>query len=193
MKNLSLRGLFYSRKSNREENEHRVAAPDFFKGPAFSPEGFIERQSALTVLRTAARTADYCGCGWIAVWNLFRTLGTVLDIPSLIEKLERGMLVSGILGTDPFFIRRFLRRSGLSVSLHLKAEKFLKSGCENGILFYLRPDFSAHYVAFSAAPEGAPRFLFHNTDAGPVTEELPAFLDKTPHRLALFFAVKKNG
>ena len=192
MPKLFLRHLHYSHADNFRENERKSEAPGFFNGGAFSESGYIERQSALCDLPIGARTSDYCGCGWIAAYNLFRSLGTVLNIPVLIEQFEHGLLFSGALGTRPLFFRRFLKKSGLSVVLFLRKMAFLKRRAKNAVLFYLRPDLSAHYVAFSEAgeTEGEPLFFFHNTDFGAASETLSAFLEKTPHLLTIFYAVK---
>ena len=192
MPRFSLRHLRYSHTENRAENERQSALPGFSGNGAFSENGYIEHQSALKSLPVGCRNAAYCGCGWIAAYNLFRSLGTVLTIPVLIEEFEHGLLFSGVFGTNPLFFRRFLRKKGLFPSLFLRRKKFLASGAENAVLFYIRPDLSAHYVAFSKIGERedkTPLFLFHNTDFGAVTETLPAFLSKTPHRLTLFYAV----
>lgn len=194
MPKLSLRHLRYSHTENRRENERLISLPGFFSCGAFSESGYIERQSALRELPVGARSSDYCGCGWIAAYNLLRSLGTVLNIPLLIEQFEHGLVFSGVFGTSPLFFRRFLKKSGLSPAIFLRRKQFLKSEAKNAVLFYLRPDLSAHYVAFSEsgkAENNEPLFLFHNTDSGAVFETLSSFLEKTPHRLTIFYAVKK--
>ena len=196
MGKFSLRHLRYDREENFRENTAFTKSEGFFQSPVFSGDGFIEHQSALAGLHCAARTADYCGCGWIAVWNLFRSEGVALAIPELIEKFEHGMFVRGVFGTNPFFVRRFLKKAGFPVSLFLRKKKFLKASPEKGVLFYMRPDFSAHYVAFTAegfSEDGERLYRFYNyRDPSPYVRTMAEFLAGEPHRLMLFLGVKKE-
>lgn len=194
MGKFTLRHLRYDREQNFRENAALTGSEGFFQSPVFSGDGFIEHQSALSGLHCAARTADYCGCGWIAVWNLFRSEGVTLSIPELIRKFEHGMLVRGVFGTNPFFVRRFLKKAGLLVSLFLSRKKFRKVSPEKGVLFFMRPDFSAHYVAFTASgvsESGEKRYRFYNySNPSPYVRTMDEFLDGQPHRLTLFLGVE---
>lgn len=194
MGKFSLRHLRYDQKTNYRTNAVLTKEPSFFQGFAFSGDGFLEHQNALFRLRCGARSAAYCGCGWIAVWNLFRSGGVLLPIPELIRDFERGLFVRGVFGTNPFFVRKFLKKAGFSVSLFLCEKKLIKKSPEKGILFFMRPDLSAHYVAFTAAgnsDSGERLYRFYNYgEPVPYIRTMTAFLAHQPHRMTLFFLVE---
>lgn len=177
----SLRKLKYSSQDNYAKN------CGFFCGEnlncrAFSPDGFIEDQSALSALPYAARDSAYCGCGWIAFWNICKACKKEIYAPDLIAEAEKATVLRGVFGTGPFALRRIIRRHGFSVKLFYSAEKFIAKNPKMGIVLYLRKDFSAHYAAFTALgenPDGKPLYRFYN-----------AKLFGKPLTLAEFFAKK---
>ena len=69
---ISLKRLKYSAKANFEHNSAAAASPEFYRSRAFSKDGFIEDQNALN-LACGAHSAAYCGCGFIAAYNLLST------------------------------------------------------------------------------------------------------------------------
>ena len=163
MPEISLRNLKYSPAENLSANEKETAKPDFFSFPAFSEDGFIERQRKLGNLRFGARDSASCGCGWIAVWNLFKSEGTVLNIPKLISEFEHGAVLSGALGTSLFFVRKYLKKAGKTVFWTLSAQKLQRKAPERGIAFYWRKDLSGHFAAFSRCEDGLYRFYNHKS------------------------------
>ena len=149
-KKLSLGRLKYSKEENFEHNSAAAASPEFCRCGAFSKEGFIEHQQNLC-LRCGAKTAAYCGCGFIAAFNLLSTEGKKPEIPALVSEFEHGLVLGGVLGTSPLFMLRFLQKNFSSARLYFSRRRFLKSGPRRGVIFYMRKNFSAHYAAFSAA------------------------------------------
>ena len=144
---LSLKRLKYSLKANFEHNSAAAASPEFCRGGAFSSDGFIEEQNALC-LRCGARTAAYCGCGFIAAYNLLRAEGDPPEIPVLISQFEHGLALCGVLGTRPLFMLRFLQRNFSSAKLYFSRRRFLRTAPRRGIIFYMRRDFSAIMLLF---------------------------------------------
>ena len=184
---LSLKRLKYSLKANFEHNSAAAASPEFCRGGAFSSDGFIEEQNALC-LRCGARTAAYCGCGFIAAYNLLRAEGDPPEIPVLISQFEHGLALCGVLGTRPLFMLRFLQRNFSSAKLYFFRRRFLLAAPRRGIIFYMRRDFSAHYVAFSEAAEGV--FRFYNYRGAGFSSSMEDFFSEKNRRLFLCYAVE---
>lgn len=184
---ISLKGLKYSPEENFEHNAAAAASPEFFRSRAFSKDGFIENQNALA-LRCGARSAAYCGCGFVAAYNLLSTAGKAPQIPVLISEFEHGLVLKGVLGTSPLFMRRFLRRNFSSVKTYLSPRRFLKSAPRRGVIFYMRRDFSAHYAAFTASSDGL--FRFYNYRGAGFCQPPADFFSEKDRRLFICFAVE---
>lgn len=184
---ISLKRLKYSAKANFEHNSAAAASPEFYRSRAFSKDGFIEDQNALN-LACGARSAAYCGCGFIAAYNLLSTAGAPPEIPVLISEFEHGLVLGGVLGTRPLFMLRFLRRNFSSAKLYLSPRRFLQGAPRRGVIFYMRRDFSAHYTAFTAAPDG--KLRFYNYRGTGFTQPAADFFSEKDRRLFLCYAVE---
>lgn len=182
-----LKRLRYSSKANFEHNAAAAASPEFYRSRAFSKDGFIEDQNALD-LACGAHSAAYCGCGFIAAYNLLSTAGKPPQIPVLISEFEHGLVLGGALGTRPLFMLRFLRRNFSSVKLCFSPHRFLQSAPRRGVIFYMRRDFSAHYTAFTAAPNG--KFRFYNYCGAGFCQSPADFFSEKDRRLFLCYAVE---
>ncbi|MGN0629341.1 MAG: hypothetical protein ACI4IW_06905 [Oscillospiraceae bacterium] len=191
MRKISLRSLGYSGAENFAVNEAETSKPGFFSSPAFSEDGFIERQQKLGALPCAARDSAYCGCGWIAVWNLFKSEGTVLSIPKLISEFEHGAVLRGVLGTSPFFLRKYLKRAGKKVFSTISVKKLVRKAPERGIAFYWRKDLTGHFAAFSRCENGL--YRFYNHGKSPDIIPMEAFGKNKKHIFTLFFCVEDGG
>ena len=184
---LSLGRLKYSKEENFEHNSADAASPEFCRCGAFSKEGFIEHQQNLC-LRCGAKTAAYCGCGFIAAFNLLSTEGKKPEIPALVSEFEHGLVLGGVLGTSPLFMLRFLQKNFSSARLYFSRRRFLKSGPRRGVIFYMRKNFSAHYAAFSAAENGV--FRFYNYRGEGFAQSMEEFFAEKDRRLFLCYAVE---
>lgn len=183
--------LSYSGAENLAVNKRETSKPGFFSSPAFSEDGFIEHQQELRALPCAARDSAYCGCGWIAVWNLFKSEGTVLDIPKLISEFEHGAVLGGAFGTSPFFLRKYLKRAGKKVFTVFLLKKLEAKSPERGIAFYWRRDLSGHFSAFSRRENGLYRFYNHGKP--PDIMSMEAFKRSKDHIFTLFFCAENGG
>lgn len=184
MPKISLKNLKYSSAENLLANEKETAKPDFFSSPAFSKDSFIEYQRKLGDLRFGAMDSASCGCGWIAVWNLFKSEGTVLNIPELISEFEHGAVLKGALGTSLFFVKKYLKNMGKTVFFALSVKKLERKSPKRGIAFYWRKDLSGHFAAFSRCENG--KYRFYNHKAPPDIETLREFQSSKNHIFTLY-------
>lgn len=188
MAKISLKNLRFSKKCNLAENKAAAAEQEFLQCGAFSADGFIEEQNRLGFLRCGARPADYCGCGFIAAYNLLHIVKRPAEIPELISEFEHGLVLGGVFGTSPIFMLRFLRKNFAFAKLFLKKSSFLKSNPQKGVIFYMRRDFSAHYVAFSREKDGA--FRFYNYRETGFCQCMEDFFREKNRRLFLMYSVE---
>ena len=159
MNGFSLKNLRFSAAENLEKNRKIIEREGFFRSPAFSDDGFIEHQQYLGELAFGARDSAYGGCGWIAAYNLLHSAKAKTELPVLISEAERGTVLKGVLGTNPFFIRKLLSRFGIALRLFPKRH-FLSGKAERGFIYYVYRNFSGHFAAFTK--ESAERYRFYN-------------------------------
>lgn len=144
---------------------------------AFAPSGHIVNQARMGGYRYGCRTSDVNGCGWIAVYNFLRCMGSTVRPENVADALSRHSLFRGLFGTSPFRIRRYLRRRGYALlsALGVKKAACAAAGAVSGILLY-RHSGGWHFVAFARA-EGE-NLHFYNAIAGAPNhvESMPSFL-----------------
>ena len=88
------------------------------------------------------------GCGAVAMYNILKLEGKEVDFAQVIKDLEPfGTNALGLLGTNPTFIYRYLKRQGLEVSIHFND---LEENAKKGKYVILcTVDFnSGHYMTF---------------------------------------------
>ena len=190
---LSLRNLRFSSAENLENNRKICSSRDFFSCPVFSDDGFIENQNRMDKIHFGARDAAYCGCGFIALWNILKYEGHAPDLPELIRSFEHGIYLSGVFGTSPFFLKRFIKKLGKKVKTCLSMRKFLKNEPEKGICYYMRPNFTAHYVAFTKTgqTEEGNLYRFYNCDICDCKAvSMKELFSKIPHKLLIFYKIE---
>lgn len=187
MKRFSFKNLRFSKAENLQNNRKIIGRKEFSKSPAFSSDGFIERQEYLGELAFGARDSSYCGCGWIAAYNLLHSAGKDTDIPVLISEAEKGVVLKGVFGTNPFFIRKLL--SGFGIALRLLPKRLLLSGkMKRGFIYYLRRNFSGHFAAFTKE-DG--EYRFYNVGKPPYIVSPEKFFEREKTLFAIIFGEKE--
>lgn len=146
-------------------------------GRGFDEEGLITDQLALSeaadgrdIPFSKGDTAAH-GCGWISAYNTLRCLGEAASPADILQEMERGGLLLGRSGTNPFYLLRFLRRRGYRAALYTQedAARQALGGCAAGIWLYVfydaaRGQLGAHYVALR--PEAGGKLRSYNGGAG---------------------------
>lgn len=134
-------------------------------GTAFAQSGHIVDQARMRDVRYGWRTSDRNGCGWIAVYNFLRCMGSRVAAGGVADALSRHSLFRGLLGTSPFRIRRYLRRHGYALldAAGTKKAAQAAASARSGILLY-RHTGGWHFVAFTR--EDGERLHFYNAIAG---------------------------
>lgn len=191
---------FAHNKKAFEQVEHDGKSP-------YSIDGFIEEQNLLGNIRYGAQTSAYAGCGWIAVWNVLKSMGIVLSKSRVIKEMERGVLFGGNLGTEVFFVKHYLESLNHKVKMYYSKIKFSGCNSDRGIIYYVRKNLSAHYVAYEFvghSVNGDPLYRFHNAESkagarfktfqgvrrtiAPVST-MEAFLSRSEAKITVFYDV----
>lgn len=130
------------------------------RSEAFSADGYIIDQSKTDDVPYGVFPSSYNGCGWIAVFNLYKATGNPQPPLSVRDALIAGSPFSGRLGTGPRRLARFLRDSGFSITTALRRKKVIQLAPQSaaGILFYIPKD-GPHYTCYVRQPNGLLRFL----------------------------------
>lgn len=116
--------------------------------------GLIYSQSWYSEVPFGYFTTGYCGCSWIALYNAMILLGKPQPATQIMDALEarpfaRGLILNGLLGTYPWALAYYIRQQGYRTKIAWGAASIRSHAarCRVWILFYLRPNFSGHYVA----------------------------------------------
>ena len=192
MNGFSLKNLRFSAAENLEKNRKIIERDEFFRSPAFSDDGFIERQQYLSELHFGARDSAYGGCGWIAAYNLLHAAKTKTELPVLISEAERGAVLKGVLGTSPFFIRKLLARLGIVLRFFSK-RSFISGRAERGFIYYVYRNFSGHFAAFTKEnSEGEARYRFYNVGKPPFIVSPKEFFKAEKPIFSIIFGEERN-
>ena len=146
---------------------------------AFSGDGFIIDQQAFAGVRFGRRYSDYNGCGWMAAYNLLHALHLPDDWKSVVCGMRHHTLLFGELGTNPFGLRRFLKKRGIKVRLSFRprtAARLADEDSDGGIVMYWHGH-GAHFVAFARAGAGLRFFNARRRDPahyGRMADFIPA-------------------
>ena len=156
------------------------------RNEACSEDGYIIDQRLVDDVPYGKFHSDYNGCGWIASYNLLRCMGRDISVDEVCRALEKGSLFRGLLGTGPFRIRRYLKKSGLHVKTVLSKKKAaaLAPAFLCGMMLY-RHSAGYHFVAFSNQGGGLMRF--YNAICGKRNHDksMQAFLSQENKAFAL--------
>lgn len=131
----------------------------------FSRDGFIEYQNGLSEIKFGDVAASYGACGAIAVWNILKSFNIAPDKAQVFDDVEKGAILGGRLGTNVFFIKKYLSGRGHRINMYFCLNEFKRSFAAAGIVYYINDNFKAHYVAFTPAgvnEKGEKLYRFHN-------------------------------
>ena len=139
----------------------------------YSADGYIVDQARLTTVKYGVMTSDINGCGWIAAYNLLKHFEQEHEEQALANELIRHSIFRGLMGTDLFRLRRFVKRHGYRMPIVFRWNKKarLPEGTSAGIIYYCHKD-GFHFVTFyadeSLPPDalGEARFRFLNGIGG---------------------------
>lgn len=135
----------------------------------FSQDGFIEYQNGLADVRYGDMPASYGACGAIAVWNVLHSFRIAPEKAKLFEEMEKGVILGSRLGTEVFFVKKYLSGRGHRVNMYFCLKEFKKAFASAGIIYYIKKNLRAHYVAFTPAGvnnKGEKLYRFHNAATG---------------------------
>lgn len=172
----------------------------------FSRDGFIEYQAGLSNARYGSMPASHGACGAIAVWNILKAFRVAPEIAVVFEEMERGAVLGSRLGTEVFFIKKYLSGRGHRINMYFTQKEFNNSFSCAGIVYYMKNNFRAHYVAFTPAgvnDNGEKLYRFHNAATGSYWKEhngvkyienipmtMNDFLDGSGAKLKVFYDVR---
>ena len=127
---------------------------------ALSPDGYIINQHETMNIPYGKLMSDRNGCGWISVYNYLRLHGIEKRCSEIAALLNSRSLFRSRYGTDPFNVRRVLKKSGLRVRMTIGYKNVCRraSEAESGILLY-RHSGGIHYIAFTDASRPYKRFF----------------------------------
>lgn len=134
-----------------------------------SKDGYLEYQGGLDEVRFGNVTAKYGGCGAIASWNILKYFNKAPGKATVFDEMEAGQILGGKLGVNIFFLKKYLISKGLRVDMYFSVNCFKEAAPEQGIIYYMKKDMKAHFVAFTPAgvnDKGKRLYRFHNTSIG---------------------------
>ena len=130
-------------------------------------EGYIVDQWVLDDINFGSKQSSLNGCGWIATYNVLKTLGENPNAAKLVQNLESGALAAGNLGLHPYAIGTYLEQNGYTVKYSFTQTIMKKNAADAdaNIFLYLRPGLSGHYVAFKphGTEDGKQTYQFFNS------------------------------
>ena len=157
---------------NDEVQELEEAIREKREHPALTDEGYIGTQVKLKSFAFGDRgnTADH-GCGWVAVFNVWRLLGKPRTPTEIAGEVGRGARGHGRRGVDPFFILKYFRAYGYEAEMTTGREA-MENAAERAdayILCYLysNPEgmIGGHFIAGHWDKEKC-RHLIYNGEHG---------------------------
>ncbi len=195
---LDFGNLKYSPKENFRNNRKFLKKWDISaEKSGFSEDGFIENQNRLAGIKYAARDFAYCGCGCIAYYNILKSRGKNPDLPMLASEMEKGTVFAGVLGTNGYFLKRFMEKRGEKVECSFD---FDKTTAEGIVLYYKKPK-TGHFVAFSFECEdenGDRYYRFYNAcgktmrrfgEGKPAVMTMEDFVKETAWTIGIFYKI----
>lgn len=144
-------------------------------------------------LRSSAKT----GCGWVAVYNTLTRMGYRVDIPELIELLEKMLpLIHGNTGTFCLAPQILLKAWGFPTKLCTKKQDFdnLVKSADGAILFYYWRSglkVGSHFISVYYEKGSFYGINVYSNSSGPdlLGSSLSAFLEKQNHFGCLLLGV----
>lgn len=153
------KGLARSQKRAIALETMRLAGRGFDDADMITNQRALRTEADEEILFEKGNTAAH-GCGWIAAYNTLRNLGEAPAPAAVLEEMERGGILLGKGGTNPFYLQKFLRRRGYRTALYTQeqAARQALGSCAAGIWLYVFRDaaerLGAHYVALRPEADG---------------------------------------
>jgi len=124
----------------------------------FSKDGFIIFQSLTSKIPYGKFFSDKKGCGWIASFNFLKFDDDNLTYEDTYKTFNKRLDFAGALGTNPFRVRKFLKKYNPELKVRLFNKKFLNRNVKKGIILYC-VGLGFHYVAFNNVRDNEYRIL----------------------------------
>ncbi|MDD3339789.1 MAG: hypothetical protein PHS82_13145 [Lachnospiraceae bacterium] len=133
---------------------------------AFSADGYIIDQRFTTDYPYGRFDSSYNGCGWIAAFNLIKSLGHNVTAEEINQEMASILPHHGMYGTTRKLLMEYLTTKSISFKLVQGKNKIIKEtkGSRAGILRYIDDERTPHLVAFLRA--GEKQFRFFNSIEG---------------------------
>lgn len=157
---------------------------------AFSEDGYIVKQQAVTDVKYGRLPSSRNGCGWIAAYNLQKLLGMEDPPLEIAKKLSKTLLFGGVLGTQLVALLWYLHKKGIKYTLYFTKSQAITHGkkAKCGILL-CRWGKSGHYIVFENCGE-VTRFFNSTVGARPGVDSLPKYFDALKPWLTVAVIVK---
>lgn len=137
---------------------------------AFSTDGYIIDQRFTTDYPYGRYDSSYNGCGWIAAFNLLKSLGQHVTAREINQEMASILPHHGMLGTTRKMLMEYLTAHSVPFTLVQGRNKIIKETRRSraGILRYIDNERTPHLVAFLRADED--QFRFFNSIEGASTD-----------------------
>lgn len=134
-------------------------------------------------------TTNYCGCSWIAIYNTLLLMQCPQPPERIIAWMEShcGLLLAGKYGAFPWSVAACLRSYGLTSKMTWGRGRILAQAEKSDllILFYIRRDFSGHYIVCKRHDADNHWLLNEQCDNEQDVRPLTAFVNDSQKRLVL--------
>ncbi len=134
----------------------------------FNSSGFITHQNNAKDFKFGLANSDFNGCGWVAVYNACKVLGIDITISEIIKELDLFALNAyGLLGGNPFYVKRFFEKKGYEAKIHLNKNNFntAASSSQVSVIGYVWHNIldGGHYQTLVKHSSQANAFQFYNS------------------------------
>ena len=156
--------MYYEKGSflQRKVESYRYLINDY----AFDDDGYIVNQGLLEKIKFGIFKTSTKGCGWIAIYNLFKLMHKEKTLKEINEDMSKKAILLGLIGQDVLTIYSYLRKKGVNSYF----TPIFKKQCIReikkssfGIILYIHKR-GSHYVAYKNIGDG--NCLFFNAIYG---------------------------
>lgn len=146
---------------------------------AFSDDGYIIDQRFTKSFAYGKWTSDYNGCGWIAVYNLFKVCGRDVTPEGICASMNKILPYRGSRGTPVATLESFFAKNAFPYKKITGKKNFLRAlpDYNAGIIRYMEKT-APHYIAFTRISDS--QYRFFNAEEGRKEHicTMQEFLDK---------------
>lgn len=135
------------------------------KRGALSTDGYLINQNLVSDMPYGHLPSDVNGCGWIALYNLERSIGRKVSVDDVYKRSLAILPFRGILGSPMHMMKRYLKENDISFHMVYGKKALIRASgmAKAGIIRYI-DGYEPHYVAFRRI--GKNRFRFYNAIPG---------------------------